>query len=154
MCIRDRFLLYLYEKALPSKALSCVAASIGFADTKDEKTLMQFEKEILEESRRLKISEFWNYVQRWKRYYPMKDREKQAYLSWAEKIIYSRADAIVGGQHRRQYDQVAVLLAAVGEVKESMGISGARREIFAEYKRKYPRHSSFQREMKNYFNMS
>ncbi|MFR3385671.1 MAG: hypothetical protein ACLTST_04010 [Lachnospiraceae bacterium] len=46
------------------------------------------------------------------------------------------------------------MLAAVGEVKESMGISGARREIFAEYKRKYPRHSSFQREMKNYFNMS
>ena len=153
-CGISLFLLYLYEKALPSKALSCVAASIGFADTKDEKTLMQFEKEILEESWRLKISEFWNYVQRWKRYYPMKDREKQAYLSWAEKIIYSRADAIVGGQHRRQYDQVAVLLAAVGEVKESMGISGARREIFAEYKRKYPRHSSFQREMKNYFNMS
>ena len=84
-CGISLFLLYLYEKALPSKALSCVAASIGFADTKDEKTLMQFEKEILEESRRLKISEFWNYVQRWKRYYPMKDREKQTYLSWAEK---------------------------------------------------------------------
>ncbi|MFR3385670.1 MAG: hypothetical protein ACLTST_04005 [Lachnospiraceae bacterium] len=62
-CGISLFLLYLYEKALPSKALSCVAASIGFADTKDEKTLMQFEKEILEESRRLKISEFWNYVQ-------------------------------------------------------------------------------------------
>ena len=31
------FLLYLYEKALPSKAVSCVAASIGVADTKDEK---------------------------------------------------------------------------------------------------------------------
>lgn len=83
----------------------------------------------------------------------MEDRERQTYLNWVEKIVYSRADAIVGGQHRRQYAQVAVLLAAVGEVKESMGISRARREIFAEYKRKYPRHFSFQREMKTYFNM-
>ena len=49
-----------------------------------------------------------------------KTRERQTYLNWVEKIVYSRADAIVGGQHRRQYAQVAVLLAAVGEVKESI----------------------------------
>ena len=60
----------------------------------------------------------------------------------------------MSGKHQNQYAEVAVLLAMVGEIKEDMGTARAREEIFAEYKRKYPRHSSFQREMKNYFNMS
>lgn len=89
--------------------------------------------------------------QRWKLYFPMEQQEREAYLSWAEKIVYSRADAIVGGQHRNHYGQSAQLLAIVGEIKESMGKSGAKKQIFAEYKRKFPRHSSFQREMKTYF---
>lgn len=46
---------------------------------------------------------------------------------------------------------VAGLLAITAEIKEDMGESGAMREIFAEYKRKFPRHSSFQAEMKFYF---
>jgi len=41
----------------------------------------------------------------------------------------------------------------VGEIKEDMGTERAREEIFAEYKRKYPRHSSFQKEMKYYFDV-
>ena len=41
----------------------------------------------------------------------------------------------------------------VAEIKEDMGIKGARRTVFAEYKRKFPRHSSFQAEMKKYFGM-
>ncbi len=146
------FLLYLYEKPLPSKAAAGIAAYVGFTDTKEEKNLMEFEREILEESREHKVSEFWNYFQRWKRYFPMDENEKKRYLSWAEKIVYGRADAIVSGQHRNHYGQVAILLAMVGEIKESMGDIGARRIIYADYKRKFPRHSSFQREMKDYFN--
>ena len=39
----------------------------------------------------------------------------------------------------------------IAEIKEQMGEKGLRQEIFAIYKRKFPRHSSFQTEMKNYF---
>lgn len=39
----------------------------------------------------------------------------------------------------------------IAEIKEQMGEKGMRQEIFAIYKRKFPRHSSFQTEMKNYF---
>ena len=81
----------------------------------------------------------------------MGEDERKKYLAWAEKIVYQRADAIVSGQHRSHYQEVAVLLALTAENKESMGIQGARTEIFAEYKKKFPKHSSFQREMKNYF---
>ncbi len=144
-------LLYLYEKPLPSKAAASISAYIGFAEDKDYDDLMDFEREIAEESHERKVSIFWNYFQRWKRYFPMEQSMRRKYLTWAEKIVYSRADAIVSGQHRNQYREVAVLLAMIGEIKEDMGEQGAKKEVFMEYKRKFPRHSSFQSEMKDYF---
>lgn len=147
------FLLYLYEEKLPSRAAASVADDIGFRDDTDSNCLMGFEREIIEESRRCKVSTFWNYFQRWKAYFPMTQEEKKKYLGWVERIVNSRADAIVGGQYRRHYGEVAVLLAMTAEIKESMGQTSARRQVFSEYKRKFPRHSSFQAEMKSYFNM-
>lgn len=144
-------LLYLYDRPFPSKAAAQIAAYVGFQDTDSSELFMGFERDILEESRKYKTSMFWNYFQRWKAYFPMEQQERERYLVWAEKIVYSRADAIVGGQHRNQYGQSAQLLAIVGEIKESMGERGAAEKIFAEYKRKFPRHSSFQSEMKTYF---
>lgn len=145
-------LLYLYNDLLPSKAAADIAHYIGFADTTDYDGIMDFEREICEESKRLRTSMFWNCFQRWKRYFPMEQSEQEKYLIWAEKIVYSRADAIVGGQHRNHYADSAQLLAIVGEIKENMGLPGSKRKIFEEYKKKFPRHSSFQREMKTYFN--
>ena len=147
------FLLYLFEKTLPSKAATVVANAIGFEDYTTLENNMNFENEIIEESRKYKTSIFWNYFQRWKQYYPMSQEERKGYLSWVKKIVYSRADAIVGGQHRGQYADVAVLIAMTAEIKEQMGEVGARRKVFEDYKRKFPRHSSFQAEMKNYFDM-
>lgn len=144
-------LLYLYDRPLPSKAAAGIAAYIGFQDVDNSELMMSFERDILEESCKYKTSIFWNYFQRWKSYFPMEQQEREGYLAWAEKIVYSRADAIVGGQHRNHYGQSAQLLAIAGEIKESMGQSGAKKQIFDEYKRKFPKHSSFQREMKTYF---
>ncbi len=50
---------------------------------------------------------------------------------------------MIAGQHRRHYRDFAVLLAAIAGVKEDMGETGAKQEIFALYKQKFPRHSSF-----------
>lgn len=144
-------LLYLYENPLPSKAAASIAEYAGFPDENDLSLQMDFEREIVEESRRLKISTFWDYFQRWKKYFQMSQEEKLRYFMWAEKIVYSRADAIVSGQYRRHYREVAQLLALVAEIKESMEKNGAKQEIFYEYKKKFPRHSSFQAEMRNYF---
>ncbi len=81
----------------------------------------------------------------------MEPEKRREYLASAEKIVHSRAEAIVGGQHRRHYGGVAVLLAMVAEVKENMGAQGARQEMFMKYKKKFPRHSSFQAEMRGFF---
>lgn len=144
-------LLYLYDRPLPSKAAAAIGDYVGFQDADSSELLMGFERDVLEESRKHKTSMFWNYFQRWKVHFPMEQQERETYLAWAEKIVYSRADAIVGGQHRNHYGQSAQLLAIVGEIKEGMGESGAKQQIYAEYKRKFPRHSSFQSEMRTYF---
>lgn len=152
ICYGIRFiLLYLYENPMPSMAAAAVADYVGFGDVKDSDFMLDFENEIMEESRRNKTSLFWSYFKRWKPYFPMAKQEQEKYLSWAEKIVYKRADAIVSGQHRNHYYEVAALLAIVAEIKENMKLQGAKREIFAEYKRKFPRHSSFQAEMRSYF---
>ena len=83
----------------------------------------------------------------------MEETGRKKYLAWAEKTVTGRADAIVGGQHRNHYGDSAALLAMVAEIKEQMGVQGAKREFFAQYKAKFPRHSAFQGEMKKYFNM-
>lgn len=146
------FLLYLYEKPFPSKAAVGIANYLDFSGgASDIHCIMGFESDIEEESREHGISVFWNYFQRWKQYFPIEPEERKRYLNWAEKIVRSRADAIVSGQHRGHYGASAELLAVMAEVKEDMGTPGAKREIFAEYKRKFPRHSSFQAEMKKYF---
>ena len=147
------FLLYLYDRPFLSKAAQYVASYIGFSDDKERKNLLKFETEIQRECQEHKVSEFWNYFQRWKRYFPMEKTEREKYLDWAENIVYKRADAIVSGQHRNHYGEVAGLLAIVGEIKEDTGVQGAKRCIYEQYKRKFPRHSSFQREMKDYFNI-
>lgn len=141
-------LLYLYDNPLPSKAAAGIAGYVGFSEENDLSLQMDFESKIVEESRRLKISTFWNYFQRWKKYFRMSEEEKNKYFTWAEKIVYSRADAIVSGQYRRHYGEVAELLALVAEIKESMG---EKQMIFQEYRKKFPRHSSFQSEMRSYF---
>lgn len=114
--------------------------------TKDGNARLDFERAIQEKCSARKMSEFWNYFQKWKGYFPMEEAERKKYLEWAEKIVSERVDAIVSGQHRNQYGQVAALLAVVGEIKESMGTHGAAREIWARYKGRFPRHSSFQRD--------
>ena len=148
------FLLYLYDRPLPSKAAKNIVSYIGFSDEKNPKNLLKFEKEIQNECQEHKVSEFWNYFQRWKKYFPMEEKERRKYLAWAENIIYKRADAIVSGQHRSHYGEAAVLLAIVGEIKEDMGMQGAGRDIYEQYKKKIPRHSSFQGQMKDYFNIT
>ena len=147
-------LLYLYECDLPSKAASSVACYVGFSDNKNNAELLEFEQKIVMESQKLKVSTLWNYFQRWKSYFAMDDSERKRYILWAEKIVYSRADAIVSGQHRNQYGEVAYLLAIVAEIKVDMELLDSTKDIFDTYKRKFPRHSLFQAEMKNYFNVS
>lgn len=150
-CGLRMFLLYLYKNPLPSKAADHTAREIAFQEETNLQHALPFEREITEESRKENTSVFWNYFRKWKSYFPVSTEKQQGYLAWAEALVYGRADALVSGQHRGHYQEAAALLAMVGEIKEGMGSGGAKQEIFSEYKRKFPRHSAFQKEMKYFF---
>ena len=69
-------------------------------------------------------------------------------------MVYKRTDAIVSGQRLRQYGQVAALLTMLAEIKKEKNIIGDSKELYYQYKKKLPRHSAFQTEMKRYFELN
>lgn len=93
---------------------------------------------------------FFEMLKKWKTYYPMEQAEREEILNWSEKIIEKRVEAIVGGQHRRQYGEVAKWLGALAEIRESWGEKGIKLNLREKYRKKYPRHSAFQGELNSY----
>lgn len=146
------FLLLLADYELPTKALRSLSDVLAMNMRVDMEYELEFEKELKKESDKLGVSVFWNLFQRWKNRQEVKEEKKEEYKEWLHKIIYSRTDAIVGGQHRNQYGDVALLLGALGDMEISCGNREAKNRIKDDYKKKFPRHSSFWAEMKKYFN--
>ncbi len=83
----------------------------------------------------------------------IKELSREKLVGIGDKLMFAVrfAKDCIDDRRYTDYGESAQLLAIVGEIKESMGSSGAKAPIFAEYKRKFPRHSSFQKEMKTYF---
>lgn len=86
----------------------------------------------------------------WKSNYNMASDSVNSYVEWLESVISKRVDGIVGGKYRKSYYKVALLVAALGEVKESLGTKLAKNFIINEYLKKFPRHTSFRGELKEY----
>ena len=126
------FMIYLYQGEKATKAVKQLANNLSSTFGYD------------------KIEQFWKEWLSWKSYYPIQEEKKQKYLKWLEDIIDRRTHAIVGGQHRRQYDEVAVLISALGDIKVSWGETGVKQMLMDKYLRCYPRHSSFKAELKKY----
>lgn len=143
------FLVYLYDKEIPTKSMNFLMERIDFREVEDGEFLPELERKMLSQSS--EGNPFWYYFQCWKKYYVLEQTRKEKYYLWAKNIIHARADAIVGGKFRNHYREVAVLLAALGDIKESWGDVGEKEKIRLTYKNKFPRHNAFQREMKEYF---
>lgn len=67
-----------------------------------------------------------------------------------QSIIDKRTEAIVGSQRRNKYGSVALLIAALGEVKETLGVKLAKELLINKYQDKFPRHSAFRGELNDY----
>jgi hypothetical protein len=58
----------------------------------------------------------------------------KSYVEWLESVINKRIDGIVGGKYRNKYNDVALLVATLGEVKELLGIKMVKRIVINKYK--------------------
>ena len=56
----------------------------------------------------------------------------------------------LSGQFRGHYNSVAALAAALGEVRESMGMPSGKERTMQKYKEEFPRHNAFGRELRSY----
>ena len=96
---------------------------------------------------------FWQCFCQWKETLSpeeLTEARAESYLDILEGLIDQRVKAIVSGQHRDHYGSAAALAAALGEVKESRGQTGAATRILMGYREQFPRHSSFHRELRKY----
>ncbi len=87
---------------------------------------------------------------KWKARQVVSADQAEKYLAQLNRLIHMRVEAIVSGQHRGHYGNVAALAAALGEVRESRGELFAKSRILLDYKAEFPRHSSFHAKLRAY----
>ncbi len=150
----DLMLLYLYADVKLRKACKNLAARvssrIGFNELKNLVFIKEnyiFETEV----GATKYDEiFLNIFSLWKINYVISADDVKRYVEWLEAVIDKRIDGIVGGKYRNKYNAVALLAAALGEVKESLGVNMAKSTIISKYMGKYSRHTAFRGALREY----
>jgi hypothetical protein len=137
----DLMLLYLYAEPHPKKAVKRIADRvtnrIGFDKAKNLLFFKEnyiFEKDVSEQE---KGEIFWNTFLKWKENYWIPDHTLKEYVDWLEGVIDGRIHGIVGGKYRRKYEDTALLAAAIGEVKESLGEKLAKWDLLNKYMKEY-----------------
>jgi hypothetical protein len=90
----------------------------------------------------------WEYFQIWKQNKNIPEKDLQRYMKFLEKTIDKRVIAIISEKHRGSYNKAALLVAGIGEVKESTGIIGAKAKTIDYYAKMFSRHSAFRGELK------
>ncbi len=150
----DLMLLYLYADKSLRKAGKKIAAHLsnrlGFNESKN--LVFMKENSVFETEVSMQKGEeiFWNIFCLWKVNYRLALNDTKPYVEWLKTVVDKRIDGIVGGKYRSKYNDVALLAAAVGEVKESLGEKRAKNIIIETYLKRYSRHTAFRGALKEY----
>ena len=139
------FLLYLYAGNWNGKGIQAMAKiakeRIGFSMQNYQKGIPKLEVED-------EAALFENIMLRWKEMTPMDPETKSLAIPKIENLLEKRVSGIMDANRRNYYGECASFLAALGEVKESLGEAYAKQNLMTSYKEKYPRRTSFRAEMK------
>ncbi|SFG92682.1 hypothetical protein SAMN05660649_03162 [Desulfotomaculum arcticum] len=150
----DLLLLYLYADNNLRKASKKIAVQVSNRMGFNENNNLVFMKEnsVFETEVSTQKGEeiFWSIFCLWKVNYAITVDDMNSYVKWLESVIDKRIDGIVGGKYRDKYNDVALLAAALGEVKESLGVKMAKSIVINRYLERYPRHSAFRGALKEY----
>ncbi|MDI9470347.1 MAG: hypothetical protein QM296_09090 [Bacillota bacterium] len=92
----------------------------------------------------------WSLILKWRSEVGITEAERDKWLAVVEADISSKVDEILSTQDRAGYAWAADLLAALGEVRESCGHEGRKSELLGHFRKKYPRLSSFKKEVSRY----
>lgn len=85
----------------------------------------------------------------WKSIVPMDSDVRERAIKRITVLLEKRTEGIMDANRRNYYGECAAYIAALGEVRESMGEAGAKQRLMTSYKGKYPRRSAFREEMRS-----
>ena len=141
------YLLYLYEGQWHGKGMAAMAEIV--------KSAMKFSSEEYQKGvRRLdEINEnelFCQLFLKWKSMAQMESDMRERAVKRITALLEKRTAGIMDANRRNYYGECAAYIAALGEVRESLGELGAKQKLMTSYKDKYTRRSAFREEMRNY----
>ena len=141
------YLLYLYEGPWNGKGIAAMAEiakrGMRFSAEEYRKGTCGFEG----------IGEndlFCQLFLKWKSTVQMEPDVRERAIKRITTLLEKRTEAIMGANRRNYYGECAAYIAALGEVRESLGGTGAKQRLMTLYKDKYPRRSAFREEMRIY----
>jgi len=79
------------------------------------------------------------------------NKDIHEYLTWCINVAEQRVNDIVRNGHRKAYEKAAALTAVCTEVFGLIGETKKAVNLYTKIQRAFPRHSSFQKELKNVF---
>lgn len=141
------YLLYLYEGEWSGRGIAAMAEMV--------KSAMRFSAE---EYRKgtcglEKMGEndlFSQLFLKWKSMAPMDVDIKNCAVKRITALLEKRTAGIMEANRRNYYGECAAYIAALGEVRESMGELSAKQRLMTSYKDAYPRRNAFREEMRKY----
>lgn len=93
---------------------------------------------------------FCQLFSKWKSMVQMESDIRNLAVKRITTLLEKRTEGIMDANRRNYYGECAAYIAALGEVRESMGETGAKQRLMTSYKDKYSRRSAFREEMRNY----
>ncbi len=90
---------------------------------------------------------FWDCFRKWKLTVSVTDEQRGKIIERLENWISMRVQGIMEANRRKYYHECAAYVAALGEVKESLGRQNGKQEFMLSYKAKYPRRTAFHGEL-------
>lgn len=141
------YLLYLYEGQWDSKGISAMAETV--------KSAMRFSAEEYRKGtcglEGIGENElFCQLFLKWKSMMQMEADIRDRAVKRITLLLEKRTAGIMDANRRNYYGECAAYIAALGEVRESMGEMGAKQRLMTTYREKYPRRSAFREVMRNY----
>lgn len=95
------------------------------------------------------IALFWNCFLKWKKTITLSNEQEKQCILFIEDFISNYVASVLRNKDRNAYYICAAMVAALGEVRESRGDINGKQKIIEEYKLRYPRFSTFHKELKS-----
>lgn len=141
------YLLCLYEGEWAGKGIRAMASAVKKAMNFSAE---EYWKGTRESSDASEDDLFYSIFSRWKSMTPMNSEVKDGVIKKITGLLEKRTGGIMDANRRNYYGECAAYIAALGEVLESLGETGAKQRFMTSYQNRYSRRSAFREELRRY----